>query len=43
MDDLLSKYSGNFKTFKKGDKVEGTIVEIADDRVIVDIDRKSVV
>lgn len=41
MDDLLSKYSGNFKTFKKGDKVEGIIVEIADDRVIVDIGGKS--
>lgn len=41
MEGLLTKYSKNFKSFTKGEKVTGTVVEIATNRVIVDIGGKS--
>ncbi|KKQ44213.1 MAG: 30S ribosomal protein S1 [Candidatus Woesebacteria bacterium GW2011_GWA1_37_8] len=41
MEGLLSKYSKNFKSFNKGEKISGTVLEISPNRVIVDIGGKS--
>lgn len=41
MEDLLNKYSKSFKSFSKGEKITGTVVEITSNRVIVDIGGKS--
>lgn len=41
MEGLLSKYSSSFKSFSKGEKITGTVLEISPNRVVVDIGGKS--
>ncbi len=41
MADLLAKYSGALKTFKRGDKVKGTVIDIQPKKVTLDIGGKS--
>ena len=41
MEELLSEQSGDIKSFKHGDVVEGTVVRIDKDEILVDIGAKS--
>jgi small subunit ribosomal protein S1 len=41
MDELLEKYGSKVKNYSRGDRVEGTILEITPKRVVVDIGGKS--
>lgn len=41
MEDLLSKYGSNVRTFSVGDKVKGKVLKIESDRVVLDIGAKS--